>query len=266
MKITKIKKVRNNLYELTIAHGEDVEIFKLSEDYLIQYQLYNNKEISEKDYLEIQALANKSKIYQKTLNYLSYKMRAESEIRKYLHDNNCVEPLTTEIINKLKKLNYINDKTYCELYIKQQFDVSKNGPLLIKNNLLNKEIDEGIIETCLEYINDEKINHNINYLISYYDKLNKKKSVKQLKEAILRNLLKKGYNYDEILNNLNIYSFTDNNDDGTLLKQEMLKAYKKYQKKYESYELKMRIIKTLLGKGFIYEDILNMYSSLNMEV
>src|SRR5690554_5096070 len=210
MKITKIKKLKNNFYELSIACDDKTEVFKLSEDYLIQYHLYNNKELSDKEYQEINTLANKSKIYHKTLNYLSYKMRTEGEIKAYLEKNNCCEPTITEIINRLKKLNYLNDKVYSDLYVKQQFDVNKKGPLLIKKKLLAKDIKEGIIKKSLEYINDEKINNNINSLISYFDRLNKKKTINQLKKTIFRNLLSKGYNYDDIFSCINNFSFKIN--------------------------------------------------------
>lgn len=266
MKIIKIKKLKNNFYELTISSDEQNEIIKLSEDYLIKYQLYSNKEITEKEYLEIQTLANKSKIYHKTLNYLSYKMRTIGEVKTYLEKYHCSEELINEIIEKLIKLNYLNDKVYSDLYVKQQFDINKKGPLLIKKNLLSKKIAEDIINVSLEYINDEKINNNLIYLIEYYEKINKKKSIKQLKETILRNLLNKGYDYEVIIYQLNQYHFKNCKDESTLLKQEMEKAYKKYQKKYTDYDLKIRIINALLRKGFMYEEIINMYNSLYLGV
>jgi regulatory protein len=264
MKIAKIKKTKYNFYEITILNSDKEEKFKLSEAYLIKYQLYSNKEIHTATYELIKQLANQSQIYHKVLNYLSFKMRTKGEVRNYLLKHNCNETFSTEIMEKLEKLNYLNDKQYCEAYIKQQFDINKKGPNVIKRNLLDKEVDEKIVLECIQTITEAKIINNIIQLISYYEKINKKKSRNQLKESILRNLLVKGYNYDCSINAINEYQFTENNDE-FLLEQEMLKAYKRYQKKHLKYELKNRVIKSLIGKGFLYEDILNMYISLNLE-
>ncbi len=261
MIVNHLKKLKNDLYEITI----DQETFQLSEDFLVKYQLYLNKQISEDEYNLIKSLTNYSKVYHKTLNYLSYKMRTEYEVVCYLKDNGCIEPFLSEIITKLKSLSYINDENYSNLYVRQQFDVNKKGPLYIKQELLNKQVKLEIIEKSLQYITEEKIESNILGLIKYYDKLNKRKSINQLKEAILRNLLTKGYEYEVVNLYINNYSFDDNNDDDILLEKEVHKAYNKYQKKYQGYDLKRHIIKSLMSKGFIYEDIISMLKKINVE-
>lgn len=264
MKITKIEKLSNDLYKLTVNKDLKEETFKVTEEVLIKYKLYNNKELTSEEYTLLTSLVQYSKIYSKTLNFLSYKMRTESEVLEYLQKNNCREPYITEIINKLKKLNYINDQLYCEMYIKHEFDVNKKGPLFIKNSLLTKDIKEDIINKEIEYISDDRIKENIHDLIKYYERTNNSKSINKLKETILRNLIAKGYSYQDILDEINNYPFSSN-DNNSLLEKEMIKTYNKLKNKYQDSELKNQLIKKLLGKGFRYEDIIDLYSSLNME-
>ncbi len=265
MQITQIKKTNNNLYEITIKKDNEEHTFKITEDFVIKYQLYHNKILSHEEYLLLKSLVNDSTIYTKTLNYISFKMRTEQEVIIYLKGKGCSESYLVEIIEKLKKLNYINDKKYSELYVKYQFSTNKKGPLLIKDELLKKKIKKTLIEESLQYLDPEMIEQNILHLIQYYDKLNKSKSIYKLKESTLRNLLLKGYDYELVNMQLNNYSFTDNNNDDVLLKKEALKALRKYQKKYQDFELKNRVIKSLISKGFIYEDILNALVSINTE-
>jgi len=265
MKISQIKKCRNNQYEITIIKDGKELLFKLAEDFIIKYHLYHNKELNSEEFTLIHTLSNYSKIYTKTMNYIAFKMRTEEEVVKYLRENNCSEPYLSEIIEKLKRINYINDQIYSEMYVKHQFDINKKGPILIKKELLTKQIDKVTIDKSLQYLTQVMIEQNIIHLIRYYDKLNKNKSINKLKESILRSLILKGYDYEVITSHLNHYSFIDNNNDEVLLINETLKAQKKYQKKYEGYELKNRVIKSLLNKGFLYEDILNALVLINTE-
>ncbi|QVK18708.1 RecX family transcriptional regulator [Mycoplasmatota bacterium] len=265
MIISQIKKNKNNSYELTISDEDKEHHIQLSEDLIIKHHLYFNKEINKEEFKFIKTLTNYSKIYAKTLNYIAFKMRTEEEVVTYLKKHDCSEPYLTEIIQKLKRLNYINDQLFSDLYVKNQFEMNKKGPQLIKNELLKKQIKEELIKKSLQYISKDMINDNIIHLICSYDKLNKSKSINKLKASILRSLLLKGYDYDIVSFQLNKYPFTDNNNDELLLKKETIKMFKKYQKKYEGYELKNRVIKTLLSKGFLYEDILNVLASINTE-
>lgn len=261
MRITNIKKLKHNLYEVTI---DDSEKLKLVDDYLLEYHLLKARDITEAEYQALKHLADYSKIYSKTLNYLSYKMRTEGEVSKYLEDNNCPKPLLTEIINKFKRLNYINDEYYCNLYIKQQFEINKKGPKLIAKELKDKQVDEAIIQKAISGIDNRKITDNIISVIKYYEKITKEKTTSQLKTKILRSLLQKGYDYEDVIRELNSYQFKDDNQDD-IIKKEFQKAYQKYQKKYQGYELKSRIIRSLMSKGFDYETILAQFETLNME-
>lgn len=265
MIISQIKKSKNNLYEITITDEDKQHFIQLSEDFIIKHHLYYNKEIDKEEFTLIKTLTNYSKIYTKTLNYIAYKMRTEFEVVTYLKKNDCSEPYLSEIILKLKRLNYINDQLFSELYVKNQFEMNKKGPQLIKNELLKKQINVELIKKSLQFITNDMIKDNVIHLISYYDKLNKSKSINKLKTSVLRSLLLKGYDYDIVSSQLNKYPFADNNNDELLLKNETTKIYKKYQKKFEGYELKNKVIKTLLNKGFLYEDILNVLVSINTE-
>ena len=161
-------------------------------------------------------------------------------------------------------MNYINDRLYAGEYVKSQFFVNKKGPNLIKRDLLNKGIDIDIINDSMMHIDNEKISENILYLISYFEKLSKKVSVNKLKNNILRSLINKGYEYDDINALLKDYHFSKVNEQMNL-KKEMKRQLQKFAGKYKNHELKNKIIKILLGKGFLYGDIINMYALANTE-
>ena len=102
MRITKISLHKPGIYELTVFRDENETTLRLAEDVMIKYGFYNMRVISEEEYLLLRSLADYSKIYVKTLNYLSFKMRTEKEIRDYLTANGSVEPFLSETVKKLE--------------------------------------------------------------------------------------------------------------------------------------------------------------------
>lgn len=263
MKVTKLLKLKNNLYEVTVVDENNSQLlFKLSEDIIIEQNLYKNKSLTNDELKQLNSLVNYSKLYTSTLNYISYKMRTEFEVINYLKEKNCSLKIMEKIITKLKKLNYINDKIYCDAYVKQQFEANLKGIKVIRSELQKKKVNKSFVDKSIEYITNDMINLNIIKLIKHYDKVNKNRSIIKLKENILKCLLQKGYEYDLIIDNLNKYNFQENNDDEVLLKKQLQKAYLHYQKKYQGYELKTKVIKSLMNKGFSYEAIINVLTDL----
>ena len=75
-----------------------------------------------------------------------------------------------------------------------------------------------------------------------------------MKQSILLKLTGNGYSYENALKaveSLNI----NNENELELLSKEYTKALKKYEKKYDDYELRNHIYAYLLNKGFKTDDI-----------
>ena len=72
-------------------------------------------------------------------------MRCESEIRAYLKKNEIDSKLIDEIVEKLKKQGFINEKLYVKSYILDKTRLNNIGPNKIKNELIKLNIDNNII-------------------------------------------------------------------------------------------------------------------------
>jgi regulatory protein len=262
MEIQKITKLNNGLYELQLEMEGLVKKFQLTEEFLIQNHLFSNQPLTFEQYERIIQSANQSRIYTQVLNYLSYKMRSEKEISDYLNDKECEPTYKREIIEKLKKLNYINDERYTEIYVKQYVEINKKGPLWIKNQLIKKGIAIPVIEREINKLNQQVIQDNVTQMIAHYNKVNKKKTIPKLKESILKNLLTKGFGYEDVIDLINQYEFSKPVNEDALLAKELQKIYLKYSRKLTGYELKTKLIQNLLQKGFTYEAIEEAYQAL----
>lgn len=239
MKITKIeqqKKSKTSRYNL---YCDDLFVCGVSERTIAQYFLYEGKEIS-KELLE--EIIEKDKLnYGMTYAYslISYSPRTSYELEKKLLQKGVSKEHCEIILNKLKENNYINDKSYAKSYI-QNCILKKYGKNKMKQGLIQKGFDSKIaIEYVENFFHDLECNNTTNYseknyffdndtyeisilsqiennikelvlkkakLVNYSnedDSLTKRKK----KEKIIRYLLSKGYEYEEILKQISCLDY-----------------------------------------------------------
>lgn len=165
----------------------------LEPDVIVKYSFKNFMEI-EKDKIEQIVLESESfYAFNKALNYLSKSMKTENEIREYLLKKSIKKEMVENAIEKLIEYKYINDEIYAKNYV--DFYKEKLGKLKIKQNLLNKKIDNKIITKFIDYSEDE----NLDNIVKLIEKQSKNKELDlKLKQKIIRNLLSKGYSYEII--------------------------------------------------------------------
>ena len=128
----------------------------------------------------------------KVLKYVIYKKRSENEIRRKFQndiDSNMLE----DIIDELKENNYISDTQYIERAV-NEFMALKNLSLKqIKYKLQSKGISNDLIEDYFsanrEDLNEYEIKSAGNIINKKYD---------EPAEEIIQNLLKKGFEYDNV--------------------------------------------------------------------
>lgn len=240
MKIIKYKKMSNNKYKVFLDNDDNIV---LHENIIIKYNLLVNKEIF--DLEEILDDNNKYLIYDMVLNYISIKMRCESEIREYLKKKNIDDEFSNDIINKLKQQGLINERLYTKSFISDKIRLNKYGINKIKNELINLKIDKDIIDQEIKKIDKEEIYINLEKLIDKKIKSNKSYAGEILKQRILTDFINKGYSKEEILQILD----NKNLDNDELYNKEYEKLYNKYSKKYTGSELEYYIKQKLYQKG-----------------
>ena len=241
MKIIKIEKLKNNKYKLKFENDSLVTY----DDIILKYNLLFKKNIDMNIYNKIIDENKYYDIYSDCEKYCLKKRRSEKEIYNYLLKKEINNDTINDIIKKLKKINLINDKEYANAFINDKVLLSDVGINKIKEELIKNSIDENIINEELSKIDKSIFNDKLKKIIFKKIKSNRKYSVSNFKNKILNELILKGYDKEDIINELSIYQF----DDNIFLKKE----YSKLKTKYEQ----SKIIQKLLSKGFRYDDILS---------
>lgn len=250
MKITKIEK-KKRLYLLEIDEKDKLYV---TEDTIVHFMLSKNMEIDETTLKDIQRYAQFSYGKNLALYQISFKQRTSDEVKKYLEKHEIDNQYIPEIIENLKKENWINDSQYVETYLSQNLISGDKGGYVLKQKLLQKGVDAQLIDPKIAELDFSDLAEKTaqKLLRKYQNKL----STKTLKEKIIQNMMNKGFSYTEAKDAFETLDIEkDEEQEFELLNKELDKQYRKFSKKYEGYELNQRLTQALTRKGFSYDDI-----------
>ncbi len=242
MKIVKLKKIANNKYKIFFDNNDSLTTY---DDVVIEKNILYKEEISELDVDEIKKNSLFFDVYNKAIKMIGIKLRSKREIEEFLEKQDLDKNLNKKIIKKLEDLRLINDIAFVKAFINDKFNLSNYGPLRIKKELFEHNINEETINRELEQITRDKVLEKLDRLIKKSLK-NNKKSFKVLKEKILYSFINLGYEKEDILEILERVNI--NEDD--LIKKEYEKIYSKLSKQYSGFTLKQKMKEKLYQKGF----------------
>ncbi|MBR2704636.1 MAG: RecX family transcriptional regulator [Clostridia bacterium] len=142
--------------------------------------------------MDFEKLEEYDKNKTKVLKYVIYKKRSENEIRRKFQ-NDIDSNMLDDIIEELKENDYISDTKYIERAV-NEFMALKNLSLKqIKYKLQAKGISNDLIEDYFsanrEDLNEYEIKSAGNIIDKKFD---------EPAEEIIQNLLKKGFDYDNV--------------------------------------------------------------------
>lgn len=195
MTITRIEKQTNNQKRYSIYIDEKFA-FGVSEEDLIYFKLKENSEITEQRYNYIMEYVIYTKAKDKAYKFLGYKARSEKEVRDKLIKENYPQEIIDRIIELFKHYNYINDENYTKAYINNRIKFKPRAKRMLKYELVQKGVDNDIIENIIDNSNIDETDIAINLL---QKKLKNKKDIEpKEKQRIYNYMLRRGFDYETI--------------------------------------------------------------------
>lgn len=94
--------------------------------------------------------------YSKMAQLCSRSEQCSADIRRKMITYDLVNEVVEEIIEKLKKEKFLDDKRYVKSYISDKFRLNKWGKIKMKYYLKMKGLPEGLIQSELDEIDEEK--------------------------------------------------------------------------------------------------------------
>ncbi|MBE6114232.1 MAG: glycosyltransferase [Erysipelotrichaceae bacterium] len=255
--IVKIKMKQSNYFEVTLESAEEELALMISIESFYKYELEKGACVQREIVEEFKKEDSTIRSYLGAIRYLTVKDRTRKEMYDYLSQKT---PLTIKEINQmieqLENMGYIDDDRYLQQSL-ESMKVSLMGKKKIKASLVKKGIPYEKIDAVLLQEDDEDFVESAIKLIEQSKLMELNKNLTKTKEAIQSKLLRMGYNNDiiaEVMQRLHLEK--DEEKESVLLSKEYDKQLIRLSKKYTGFDLKSKLITTLIRKGFEYAQVI----------
>lgn len=248
--ITKIQQQKKVLHRFNIFLN-DTYAFSVDEDILVEYHLHKGMELSETSIEEIVSKEDTHRSYVMAIRYLSYRMRSTKEIRTYLQQKEVHANTITSIIQRLEKEKLLDDHAFAAAFVRDRIQQTSKGPRVILNELRDKGVSQEIAASVVTQYDHDK---QVTKALKWAQKEAKKRSshaVKKRKEQIRYKLMQKGFDHDVIRVVMDdIIIEVDEEEEKLRLEKQAAKLVRRYEKKHDGYELKMKVKAALYNRRF----------------
>lgn len=256
--LTKITRQKNNKERYNIYLDEQYA-FSVDENTLIKFNLTKGKVLEPFDIDDIVYEDHIAKAYNQAINFLSYQMRSEQEVRKKLLAGGHGESVVEEAIHKLEKQGFLNDETYSKALLETKKRTSKKGPRAIVSELAKKGIDKSLSQEVMKQYSYEEQVENAKELADKVIRSAKQQTPAQTKQKIQDLLMRKGYSFSVVSEVLDQTEITRNDDEwNEIIAKQGEKIWKKYSSKLAGRDLNMKVKQALYQKGFPI-DVINRF-------
>ncbi len=204
MEIVKYELTKKNIYNVYLSNGE---VLELDESVITNNELLLKKRIDNDLYDKLKRDNKICILVNASIKYINVRLRSIKEIKDYLLKKEEDTNLIDEVISRLIKMGYLDDRRFTEAYIKDKLNFTSWGDYKIINELNKLGISSLDIENNIDLLNDDILNERMRKIIDKDIRTNKKYSGLKLKNKIYNHLLTSGYSKEKVISLINSYDF-----------------------------------------------------------
>lgn len=204
MEIVKYELMKKNIYNVYLSNGE---VLELDESVITNNELLLKKRIDNDLYDKLKRDNKICILVNASIKYINVRLRSIKEIKDYLLKKEDDTDLIDEVISRLIKMGYLDDRRFTEAYIKDKLNFTSWGDYKIINELNKLGISSLDIEDNIDLLNDDILNERMRKIIDKDIRTNKKYSGLKLKNKIYNHLLTSGYSKEKVISLINSYDF-----------------------------------------------------------
>ncbi|MCO5232472.1 MAG: RecX family transcriptional regulator [Chitinophagales bacterium] len=135
--------------------------------------------------------------------YCAYTERCEMEVVNKMKGWKVPEELFSETLNYLKENQFIHASRYGQLYANGKFKIKSWGKIKIRAALQSKQIEEEIITSSIEGIEEDKYIERLNQLLTHKYSSFKGQDNYTMRNKLYRYAVQKGYEPQLVLQWIN---------------------------------------------------------------
>lgn len=264
-KICKIHTKDNLWYTVDVQYDDgSEESLLLDQDALVKHEFLSTGEIEEASLRDASKQQEYVRAYQKAVRYLGYRMRAKSEMMKYLLEREVSAPVVSQVCAKLEEQGYLNDAAFAKAYVREQILLSDKGPKALIDHLKKLKIGQDLIQDAIQLYSKEEQEEKIQKLIGRALRKSNKDSKWNFTQKLQQKLIQKGFYTDDVRSAIAVIEWNADRQNDALQKQ-AAKIIILVQKYDGEFEQRNQFLKRMAMKGFGYDDALEWYSNWLME-
>ncbi len=135
-------------------------------------------------------------------HFCAYQERCHLEVEQKLTKMKMIPSAQEHVILHLLKENYLNEERFAKSFVRGKFLIKNYGRLRISNELKLRKINPSLIQKALTEIDDEAYIKTLKNLIDKKNASIKESNIYKKKKKIIDFLLRKGFEYNLIQENL----------------------------------------------------------------
>ena len=151
------------------------------------------QEISDEKIVQLQAEDEREVAHQQALKFISYRPRAEAEVRQNLQKHNVSEENIDQVVERLRKSNLLNDENFARIWVENRSEMRPRGRRALAYELRQRGVDTKTIERTLASIDEEELAYR-----AAHKRAGKLKDLewKAFRQKMYRFLSQRGFNYE----------------------------------------------------------------------
>lgn len=179
---------------LLLDNGEKVWLKKKD---LLVFPVSEGDEWDEEEFRKSVSLFQYPRALNLAVGMLARRPCSTGEIRKRLSEKLYMQEVISLVLYKLEKENLLNDKDFCEQWIRYRLDC-KYGPRRIIQELKYKGIPAEMAETMLDAMDQEKLSESqaVLFASKSWQKWKCDGDRKKTRQKIIMQLVRRGYSWD----------------------------------------------------------------------
>ncbi len=150
------------------------------------------QEIDEEKIRQLKQSEASEKAYQRALNFLSYRVRTETEIRRNLKKHDTPESVIEEVLERLRRNNLVDDLHFASAWVENRSEFRPRGRRALQSELRQKGVDQEVIEEALQSLDEGELAYRA-------AKKNARKYLRfewpEFRKKLLAFLARRGFNY-----------------------------------------------------------------------
>ena len=150
------------------------------------------QELDEEKIRQLNQAEAGEKAYQRALNFLSYRVRTESEIRRNLKKHDTPEGVIDEVIDRLRRNKLVDDLHFANTWVENRSEFQPRGRRALQSELRQKGVDQEMIAEALQNLDEGELAYRA-------AKKNARKYLRfewpEFRKKLLAFLARRGFNY-----------------------------------------------------------------------